>query len=78
MIQEARPWLVDFDAAAALDSFRVFWGVFLGLFLVVFASWDVGFSHWVVSGVVCVLGSGFGVFLFRPADPPAQCRGWSG
>ena len=54
MIQEARPWLVDFDAAAALDSFRVFWGVFLGLFLVVFASWDVGFSHWVVSGAFCV------------------------
>ena len=39
MIQEARPWLVDFYVAAALDSFPVFWVFPLGLFLVVSASW---------------------------------------
>ena len=43
MIQEARPCLVDFDAAAALDSFPVFWVLPLGLFLVVFAPWDLSF-----------------------------------
>ena len=57
MIQEARPWLVDFHAAAALDSFPVFWVLLLGLFLVFFcvlsfhlglllvfsASWDLSF-----------------------------------
>ena len=41
MIPEARPWLVDFHAAAALDSFPVFWVLPLGLFLVVSASWDL-------------------------------------
>ena len=30
---EARPWLVDFHAAVALDSFPFFWGFLLGLFL---------------------------------------------
>ena len=30
---EARPWLVDFHAAAALKSFRLFWVFLLGLFL---------------------------------------------
>ena len=43
MIQEARPWLVDFHAAAALDSFPVFWVLPLGLSLVVSASWDLSF-----------------------------------
>ena len=43
MIQEARPWLVDFHAAAALDSFPVFWVLPLGLFLVVPASWEMSF-----------------------------------
>ena len=43
MIQEARPCLVDFDAAAALDSFPVFWVLPLGLFLVFSASWDLRF-----------------------------------
>ena len=57
MIQEARPWLVDFHAAAALDSFPVFWVFALG-FLVVSASWDLGFFPWAVSGIFCVLGSG--------------------
>ena len=43
MIQEARPWLVDFHAVAALDSFPVFWVLPFGLFLVVSASWDLSF-----------------------------------
>ena len=43
MIQEARPWLVDFHIAAALDSFPVFWVVPIGLYLVVSASWDLAF-----------------------------------
>ena len=66
MIQEARPWLVDFHVAAALDSFPVFWVLPLGIFLVVSASWDLSFplgflvfsasgdlhlSPWVASGV---------------------------
>ena len=44
MIQEARPWLVDFHVAAALDSFPVFWVLLLGLFLVVSASGDLSFA----------------------------------
>ena len=44
MNPEARPWLVDFHAAAALDSFLFFWVFLLGLFLVIFASWNLGFS----------------------------------
>ena len=79
MIEEARPWLVDFHAAAALGSFPVFWVLLLGLFLVVSASWDLSFSPWVVPGVCCalrfsyfslgclrcfgILRSGFGVSL---------------
>ena len=47
MIQEARPWLVNVHVAAALDSFPVFWVFLLGLFLVVSASWDLGFTPWV-------------------------------
>ena len=43
MIQEARPWLVDFHVAAALDSFPVFWVLPLGFFLVVSASCDLTF-----------------------------------
>ena len=31
---EARPWLVDFHAAAALDSFPFFWVFLIGPFLV--------------------------------------------
>ena len=31
---EARPWLVDFHAAAALDCFTFFWVFLLGLYLV--------------------------------------------
>ena len=50
MIQEVRPWLVVFHAAATLDSFPVFWVLLLGLFLVVSASWDLSFSPWVVLG----------------------------
>ena len=50
MIQEARPWLVDFHDAAAFDSFPVFCVLLLGLFLVVSASWDLSFSPWVVLG----------------------------
>ena len=57
MIQEARPWLVDFHAAAALDSFPVFWVFALG-FLVVSASWDLDFSPWVVPSIFCVSRSG--------------------
>ena len=41
MIQEARPWLVDFHVAAALDSFPVFWVLPLGLLLVPSAYWDL-------------------------------------
>ena len=43
MIQEARPWLVDFHAAAALNSFPVFWVLPIGLFQVVSASGDLSF-----------------------------------
>ena len=43
MIQEERPWLVDFHADATLDSFPVLWGFPPGLFLVVSASWDLSF-----------------------------------
>ena len=43
MIQQPRPWLVDFNVAAALDSFPVFWVLALGLSLVVSASWDLAF-----------------------------------
>ena len=43
MIQEARPWSVGFHAAAAFDSFPVFWVLLLGLFLVISASWDLRF-----------------------------------
>ena len=50
-IQEARPWLVDFHAAAAFNSFPVFWVLLLGLFLLVSGSWDLSFSPWVVPGV---------------------------
>ena len=57
MIQEPRPWLVDFHAVVAFDSFPVFWVLLLGLFLVVSASWDLSFSSWVVPGVCCVLRS---------------------
>ena len=46
IIQEARPWLVDFHATGALDSFPVSWIFLLGLFLVVSASWDLGFTPW--------------------------------
>ena len=48
---EARPWLVDFLAAAELDSFP---------FLRILRS---GFFSLVVSGVLYALRSGFGVFL---------------
>ena len=41
MIQEARPWFVDFHVAAALDSFPVFWLPPLGLLLVASAYWDL-------------------------------------
>ena len=40
MIQEARPGLVHFHVAAALDSFPVFWVHPLGLLVVASAYWD--------------------------------------
>ena len=43
MIQEARPWLVDFHVAAALESFTVLRVLPLGIFLVVSASRDLSF-----------------------------------
>ena len=79
MMQEARPWLVDFHVAAAFDSFPVFWALLLGLLLVFYASWDLSFllglflvfsascglhlSPWVALGVSEILMSGFGVSL---------------
>ena len=42
MIQEARPCLVDFHVAAALDCFPVLCVLPLGLFLVSSAYWDLG------------------------------------
>ena len=60
---EARPWLADFHTAPALDSFPFFWVFILGLFLAFSAFLDPGFSPWVVSGVLLILSSGFGVFL---------------
>ena len=42
---EARPWLVDFYAAAALDGFPVLWVLPLGLFMIVSASWELRFLH---------------------------------
>ena len=41
MIQEARPSLVDFHVAAALDSFPVLWVLPIGLLLVASAYWDL-------------------------------------
>ena len=60
---EARPWLVDFHAAAALDSVPVFWVFLLGLFLVFSAFRGLGFYPWAFSGVFCILRSGLGCFL---------------
>ena len=57
MIQEARPWLVDFHVAAALDSFPVFWVLPLGLFLVVSASWDLSF----LLGLLLVFSASWGL-----------------
>ena len=55
MIQEARPWLANVHAATALDSSPVFRVFLLGSFLVVSASWDLGFTPWVFSNDFCVL-----------------------
>ena len=61
---EAQLWIADFCIAGALDGFLFFWGL------------RCGFFYWFVSGVYCVLGSGFGVFLLiRPADPPRSVPG---
>ena len=57
MIHYERPCFVDFHAAAALDSFPVFWDLPLGLFQVVSASRDLGFSPWVFRGVFCIVRS---------------------
>ena len=57
MIQEARPWLVDFHVAAALDSFAVFWVLALGLLLVVSASWDLSF----LLGLLLVFAASWGL-----------------
>ena len=43
MILEARPSLVDFHVAAALDSFPVLWVLPIGLLLVASAYWDLSF-----------------------------------
>ena len=59
---EAWPWLVDFHAAAALDSFPFFWVLLLGLLLVLSAYLGFEFTPWVAPGLFCVLGS---AFLFR-------------
>ena len=62
MIQEARPWLVDFYAAAVLDSFLVFWvfpWVDPGVFCV-FSSSSFSLGCFRCFGV---LMSGFGVSL---------------
>ena len=40
---EARPWLADFHAAAALDSFSFFWAFLLELLLVFSAFRGLGF-----------------------------------
>ena len=77
----ARPWLVDFHAAAALDSFLFFWVLRSGFFSL------GGFLHFKVRvwGVSYLIGMGHGMgnrgaklrhrtvgfscsFLFRPAD----------
>ena len=46
---EARPWLVDFRTADALDSFSFFWVCLLGLFPVFSAFCVLVFSLCVVS-----------------------------
>ena len=77
--QEVRPWLVDFHAVAALDSFLVSWGFaadcfwlflrfgtwafLLGLFLVISASCDLCRSPWVGSGSFGILNAGFAALL---------------
>ena len=64
---EAQPWITDFRIAAALDSFR-----FLGFWV------SGGVSHWFVFDVLCVLGSGFGVFLLVSSFlPPPLSAGAS-
>ena len=37
--------VVDFHAAAALNSFPVLWVLPLGLFMIVSASWELSFLH---------------------------------
>ena len=68
MIQEARPWLVDFHAAAALDGFPVLWvfslgcsWCFLRLEIFIFLrGWFQVFRNVTVRvwGVSCVIGLG--------------------
>ena len=60
---KAWPWLIDFHAAAALDSFPFFWVALLRLILVFSTLRGMAFSPWVVCGVFCILRSGFGVLL---------------
>ena len=61
MIQEARPWLVDFHIAAALDSFFLSSSPWIvsGSFGVL----ESGFCPWVAPGVFCVLGPEFSLWV---------------
>ena len=87
MIQKARPWLVDFHAAATLDGFLVLWVlpldcfwcflrleifVFLLGLLQVFRNFNV--RIWSVS---CVIGLGRLVpaFFFLSYRPPRSVLG---
>ena len=77
---EARSWLVDFHAAAALDSFSFFWVFLLGLFLV-FSDfkrrvWRVSYLIGLGSLVPLVC---FFAYLFFPScrPPPVSAGSWS-
>ena len=88
---EARPWLVDFHAAFALDSFPFFWVFLLGLFLEFSMSWHLGFPLGLFLVFSEFQGQGLGRFLsdwagqfsscvfFRPTDPSRSVlgSGWS-
>ena len=71
---EARPWLVDFHAAAAIDSFP-FFGVLRPGWFSLGCFWLFLRCQFRVWNVSCLIGLGLGWFLrfFRPDDPPTQC-----
>ena len=77
---EAQPWIADFCFSAALGFVFLAVSLDFGGCLLLFDVFRVlgsGFSAWCVPDLF-FLGRGRDEFwVFCPADPPAQCRGWS-